>query len=310
MRDRGALATTMKKSLHESLNTTDMLERVARDVFANDYDLHERTGFPPSVAVPGQVAIDCIVDDAVSKGRFLHLAERLIRLDSEGFMGRPYRITGLREVFKGISAEGYVWDEATCHFMEDPRIRRTPSWGRLLPNEEHRFSLLRVDVVRNSQLVRTHGEAAARDAYDDLRSILARCVELRSGRIWSWEGDGALAAFLFGHSTTSAVLSGMALLHELFLYDRIYNSLGEPLRVRAAVHTGPIRYFPEVGEIAKQETVLEAMEAESRWTPPGTLSITPAVAPTLDRVILDRFRPDDKAESSRLLVYEVRLGTA
>jgi hypothetical protein len=307
MKDRGPLAASMKKSLHESLNT-DMLARLAHEVFADEYELHERTGFPASVAVPGQVAVDCIVDDALSRGRILHLAERLARLDREGFMGRPYRIVGLREVFKGIAAEGYLWDEATEHFMEDPRIRRTPSWGRLLPGEEHRFSLLRVDVVRNSQLVRAHGEAAARDAFDDLRAILARCVELRSGRIWSWEGDGALAAFLFGHSTTSAVLAGMALLHELFLYDRIHNSLGEPLRVRAAVHTGPLRYYPDMGDIAKQETVLEVMEAESRWTPPGSLSVTPAVAPTLDRVILDRFKPD-VAELSRLLVYELRLGS-
>lgn len=308
MKDRGQLVNAMKKSLHESLNSTDMLERVARDVFADEYDLHERTGFPPSVGVPVQVAVDCIVDDALAQGRFLHLTERLTRLDKEGFMGRPYRITGLRELFKGIAAEGYLWDEATGYFMEDPRSRRTPNWGRLLPGEELRFSLLRVDVVRNSRIVRVHGEAAARDAFDDLRSILARCVELRSGRIWSWEGDGALAAFFFGHSTTSAVLAGMALLHELFLYDRIYNSLGEPLKVRAAVHTGPLRYSEEVAEMAKQETVLEVMEAESRWTPPGSLSITPAVAPTLDRVILDRFKPD-RAESSRLLVYEVRLGT-
>jgi len=296
----------MKKSLHESLNT-DMIERIARDVIADDYDLHERTGFPPSVAVPGQVAVDCLVDDAATDGRLLHLAERLARLDGEGFMGRPYRIVGLRDIFKCVSAEGYLWDDATAHFMEDPHSRRTPSWGRLLEGEEHRFSLLRVDVVRNSRIVRVHGEAAARDAYDDLRAILARVVELRTGRVWSWEGDGALAAFLFGHSTTSAVLSGIALLHELFLYDRLYNSLGEPLRIRAAVHTGPLRYFPEVGEMVKQETILEVMEAESRWTPPGSLSITPAVAPTLDRVILDRFRAD-KSGASRQLFYEVRLG--
>jgi hypothetical protein len=307
MKDRGPLGSMMKKSLHESLNT-DMLARLAHDVFPEDYDLHDRTGFPPSVAVPGQVTVNCIVDDALSQGRFLHLVERLARLDREGFMGRPYRIVGLREILKGIAAEGYLWDEDTEYFIEDPRIRRTPNWGRLLEGEEHRFSLLRVDVVRNSRLVRVHGEAAARGAFDDLRGILSRCVELRSGRIWSWEGDGALAAFLFGHSTTGAVLAGMALLHELFLYDRIHNNLGEPLKVRAAVHTGPIRYFPDVGEIAKQETVLETMEAESRWTPPGTLTVTPAVAPTLDRVILDRFKAD-RTESSRLLVYEVGFGS-
>lgn len=308
MKDRSPLAIMMKKSLRESLNA-DMLGRLAREVFSDEYDLRERTGYPASVAVPGPLAADCIVDDAVAEGRFLHLAERLAKYDREGFMGRAYRVAGLREIFKGIAAEGYLWDEDTEYFMEDPRIRRTPNWGRLLEGEEHRFSLLRVDIVRNSRLVRVHGEAAARDAFGDLRSILARCVELRSGRIWSWEGDGALAGFLFGHSTTGAVLAGMSLLHELFLYDRIHNNLGEPLKVRAAVHTGPIRYYSDLGEIAKQETVIEAMEAESRWTPAGSLSVTPAVAPTLDRVILDRFRPDS-SESSRLLFYEVRLGSS
>jgi hypothetical protein len=297
-----------KKILSESL-TPDMLARVARDVMAEDYDLRGRASVPRNFPLSGQVAASALVDDAVAEGRFLHLAERLARLDHEGFMGRAWRITNLREIFRGIEAEGYLWDEDSEHFMEDPRIRRTPNWGRLVEGEENRFSLLRVDVVRNSQLVRTHGEAAARDAYDDLRVILARCVEHRSGRIWSWEGDGALAAFLFGHSTTGAVLAGMALLHELFMYDRVQNNLGEPLRVRAAVHTGPVRWHPDVGEIARQETVLEIMEAEARWTPPSCLSVTPAVAPTLDRVILDRFHPGP-GEASRLLVYEVRLGPA
>ena len=305
---RPSLALSTKRVLSESL-TPDMLERIARDVMEGDYDLHSRSAIPRNFPLSGQIAASTLVDDAVAGIRFLRLAERLARLDREGFMGRAWPIANLREVFKGIAAEGYLWDEDTEHFMEDPRIRRTPNWGRLGEGEENRISLLRVDVVRNSRLVREHGEAAARGAYEDLRLILSRCVEGRSGRIWSWEGDGALAAFHFGHSTTSAVLAGLALLHELFLYDRIQNSLGEPLLVRAAVHTGPVRWHAEMGDIAKQETVLQAMEAEARWTPPGCLSITPAVAPTLDRVILDRFHPGP-GEASRLLVYEVRLESA
>lgn len=302
---RTNLALAAKKCLSESL-TPDMICRVASDVISPGYDVYARTSIPESFPMSSQLAAGVVVDDAINAGRFLHLAERIARLDREGFMGRSWRVANLREIFKGIETEGYLWDGDTEHFMEDPRTRRTANWGRLVEGEENRFSLLRVDVVRNSRLVREHGEAVARGAYDDLRVLMTRCVEHRSGRIWSWEGDGALAAFLFGHSTTGAVLAGMALLHELFLYDRLHNNLGEPLLVRAAVHTGPVRWEATMGEIAKQETVLEAMEAEARWTPPGSLSVTPAVAPTLDRVILDRFRPGEDG-GSRLLVYDVGL---
>ncbi len=302
MKVKGALSQMLKKSLNESL-TPDMMERVAQDVIP-DYDLRRRSGFPANIPMQGLTAASRIVDDVVAEDYILHFIERLVLLDKEGFMGRSYRIAGLREIFKFIAAEAYIWDADTGRFMEDPRIRRTQNWGRLLQGEELRFSLLRVDVVTNSRIVKVHGETAARGAYDDLRSILSRCAERRSGRIWSWEGDGALAAFLFGHSTTSSVLAGMALLHELFIYNLAYNRIGEPLRVRAAVHTGPIRYLPDVGEILTQETCREVIESESRWTPPDGLSISPAVAGTLDRVILDRFRPGPEA-GSRALVYSV-----
>ncbi|MDP3177982.1 MAG: hypothetical protein Q8M76_08765 [Spirochaetaceae bacterium] len=304
MKVKTSLAQCSKRCLYEALSA-DMLERVARDVIP-DYDLHARTGFPPNIPMQVQVAASRVVDDMIASGLFVHFAERLARLDSEGFMGRAYRIPGLREILKGIAAEGFLWDDATGLFMEDPRIRRTPNWGRIIPGEEHRFSLLRVDVVKNSSLVRKHGESAARGAYDDLRTILARCVERRSGRVWIWEGDGALASFVFGHSTTGAALAGIALLHELYIYNRMQNSLGEPLMVRAAVHTGPLRYAVDAEEIYKQETAREVQEAESRWTPPLGLSITPAVAPTLDRVILDRFRKPDEPKA-RTLVYEIRM---
>jgi len=297
----------LKKSLYESLNA-DMLERMAQDVIP-DYDLRSRTGFPPNIPMQGQTAALRIVDDIVAEDRFLHFVERLARLDREGFMGRSYRIAGLRELCKGIAAEGYLWDAETGLFMEDPRIKRTQNWGRIVSGEELRFSLLRVDIVKNSRLVKVHGEEAARGLYDDLRGFLSRAVERRTGRVWSLEGDGALAAFLFGHSTTSSVLAGMALLHDLYVYNRMSNRIGEPLLIRAAVHTGPIRYLADAGEMLKQETCREAMETESRWTPPDALSITPAVAGTLDRVILDRFRPGAEA-GARALVYSVEAGMA
>ncbi len=304
MKVKPPLALAAKKCLHESL-APEMLARIAKEVMPG-YDLSGRAGFPQTIPVPSQIMISHFIDDVIGAERFLLLVERLVRLDREGFMGRAYRIPGLSELFKGILAEGYLWDEETQLFMEDPRSHRRPDWGRLTEGEEHRFSLLRMDIVKNSELVRAHGESRARAAFEDLRVIFARAVESRSGRIWRWDGDGALAAFLFGHSTTSAVLAGIATLNELFLYDRFHNALGEPLKTRIAAHTGPLRYSTAVAEMLKQETTQEVIEAESRWTPPGALSISPAVAPTLDKVIFDRFHPSGEP-GSRLLIYEIKV---
>jgi len=297
----------LKRSLYESLDA-GMIERVAQAVLP-DYDLGRRTGFPPNIPVQAQTAASRVVDDCVAEERFLHLVEALARLDREGFMGRAFRIAGLRELSKAIAAEGYAWDEETSRFMEDPRVRRTPDWGRLAPGEELRFSLLRIDVVKNSRIVRKHGESAASGVYDELRGMLSRSAERRAGRVWSWEGDGGLAAFLFGHSTTSCVLAGIALMNELFIYNRTGNRLGESLKVRAAAHTGPLRYDPDFAGMMKQETCREALEAESRWTPPEAFVITPAVAGTLDRVLSDRFKPIS-GNGSRMLAYDSGLGKA
>lgn len=305
MKVRSNLAQVTKKSLSEATNL-DMMARVARDVFPS-YDLHERTGFPSTVPISPQVAAYHIVNDAILENRFLHLAERLILLDREGYMGRRYPVPGLGEIVRLIRTEGYVWDEETELFMEDPRVRRTPNWGRLLDEDEFSFAVLRLDVANNSKMVQIHGEKAMRGAIEDLRQIIARCVEVRTGRIWNWEGDGALAGFLFGQRTIQAVLAGMAILHELFLYDRLHNRLGEPLRVRAAVHTGDFRYHSDPEKLVKQEIIQETVEIESRLTPIGSLVITPAVAPTLDRVVLDRFHPVPHSLDSRLLAYEVHV---
>ena len=305
MKVRSTLAQLAKKSLCEAVNL-DMMNRLARDVFQT-YDLHERTGFPSTVPLSPQLVAHHIVSDAVAENRFLHLIERLIKLDQEGFMGRRYPVSGLAEIVKQIRAEGYVWDEETFLFMEDPRVRRTPNWGRLTDDDEFRFAILRLDVVGNSRMVKEHGERAMRGTMEDLRQIVSRSVEVRSGRVWQWEGDGALAGFLFGPKTMEAILAGMAILHELFLYNRLHNRLGDPLRVRAAVHTGALRYQTDPGQLVKQEIIQEAVEIESELTPVGALVITPAVAPTVDRVILDRFHPVSQSPGTRLLAYEIRM---
>lgn len=285
-----AIIRLAKKALTESL-PSDMTERVARDVFGS-YDLHRRSGVPENIPITGQAAAVAVVDDSVREGRILPLVERLALLDRDGFMGRAYRVPGLRELFKALQAEGYLWDAGSCHFMENPAIRRTANWGRLLDGEEYAFALLRVDVVNNSLIVRRRGEAAAREAYAELRERFRRAAEKRFGRLWKWEGDGGVAAFHYGNAPTSAALAGLAFLNDLFVYNRTSNALGERISVRVAGHAGPLRYSSVHSEMAKQETSREAGELEARRTPPDSFCLSPALSRNLERVVLDRFREE------------------
>ncbi len=301
---KASLLRMTKTALGDSI-PADLTGRIAKEVMRG-YDLHARTGFRDSIPISSQVAASAVVDDAVAMGRFLLLVERMAEIDRDGFMGRPYRIPILKDLFKAIQAEGYVWDGGTRHFMENPAIRRTPNWGRLIENEEYRFSLLRLDIVKNSRIVKKHGEDAARQAYGELRDLFKRAVEQRHGRVWKWEGDGGMAAFHYGHGATSAALAGMAFVNDLFIFNRTANELGEPLSVRLAAHSGPLFYSSSPAEIAKQETTRELVDLESQKTPPGSLCLSTALSQTLDRVVLDSFK-NTRVDGAPVHLYRVEV---
>lgn len=301
---RAALLRMAKTAIGESV-PADLTGRLAKEIISG-YDLHSRTGFPDSIPISGQIAASAVVEDAVAGGRFLPLVERIAVLDRDGFMGRPYPIPVLRELFKAIQAEGYLWDANTSHFMENPSIRRTANWGRLLEREEYHFSLLRLDIVKNSRLVRRHGEEAAQDAYAEVRESFRRAVEDRHGRIWKWEGDGALAAFHYGQVTTAATLAGIAFMNELFLYNRAGSTLGEPISVRLAAHTGPLRYASLASDITKQETVRDLVDLESRSTPSNCFCVSRTHSQTLERVVFDLLR-EHRVDGRLVYLYSVEL---
>lgn len=305
MRIRSSLAAISAKALYESL-PVEMMVRLA-DRFIPGYDAHERTGYPLNIPIPAQEAARRVVADAIVSERYLDFVEALIDLDRRGFMGKPYPVSGIRDICKAVAAEGYAFDQGTGLFMEDPRVRRSSNWGRLHEGEEAMFAFLRLDIVKNSELVRSHGAEAAARAYADLREIVARASESRGGRVWAWEGDGGLVAFRFGHQATAAALTGMSILHELFLYNRFSNRIGSPLKIREAAHAGLAHWSPLESEIKKLETVKETVEIESSMTPPDALAISSALAPSLDRVIQERFRASKGQAGHRVFVYSIEM---
>ncbi len=305
MRIKSPVVLNVIRTLYLSLGM-DLSLRLARD-FIEGYNVNERMGFPPSVPVPVQDAVNRIVLDLNDAGLFIELVEWLVRADRHGFRGKQYNIAGIDEIIKGMEFEGFLLDPESELFYEDPRKQRSQGWGRLKVGQEYPITLLRVDIVSNSRLVRNNSEENIAFAYDSLRELITRIVEKRRGRLWLWEGDGGLAAFSYGHPNMSAVLCGMELLNELLVYNLSLNPLDRPLQIRAAAHAGFIPYSEDSSEIQRAEIVKEIVEIEARYTKADSLSVSASIAPHVDGIIKDCFVALGNDCPREILSYSIRL---
>lgn len=286
MRVKARLKNLAGRALAESMDVKTMVH-FARRLIPN-YDLHQRTGFPESVAIPNKDAAGQIVSDMIGEECFLEFVETLIDVGQRGMAGRKYRIPRLSAIISEILETGYVLDSESGRFVEDAGVRKTRNWGVLHEGESYVMAFLGVDIVGNSRLVREHGRHAVQPLYDQLRSRLQLCAERRNGRLWGWEGDGGIAAFAFTERNRRAVLAGMELLHELFMYNALYRPLDGGLKVRMTVHNGPCEY-QSGGAPYNSDTVQRLWHIDHEYGKANVLTVTETVYATIEALIAEEF---------------------
>ena len=275
------------RGLAESMDIRTMTH-VAREIFPA-YDIHERTGFPPSMSIPNLDVASQIVTDVLASGKFLSFVRLLISAQDDGIMGKRYPISFLREIIKGTYDLGFVFDSVNGLFTENPSVRRSRNWGALEEGVEYPFAFLAIDIAGNSRLVKSYPKTAVDKTYADLRKLVSDSIDRRNGRIWNWEGDGGLVAFFFGEKHTSAVLSAMEIINELFIYNRTSRVLDEPLVVRVGVHGGSCEYSANMEHLHNLDTIAETYNMES-VAKPNSVTISIVVKVMLDEFISQHFR--------------------
>jgi hypothetical protein len=269
------------------------------------YSIYRRLGLTEGMPVSNQVAAQRIVTDMIRDGYYIDFVEALIRIDGEGYMGRRYALRGLNDVVSGVIQLGYNFDAVSGRFFENQRERITNNWGRLQEGDERRMTVLRLDIAGNSVLVKENPREKINRAYRDLRAIVEKAVVKRLGRLWSWEGDGALGVFMFGSIENMAVYAGMDILHELFVYNRIDNPLKSPIAVRIAVHIGDVRYAAAELERLKNETIKQAVAMESKAAEANSMAVSFNLFMSMDQHIMDLFTPERSAAGIKFRLYHV-----
>ena len=283
-----------------------VMEELARRLLDRYYDLYQRTGFQSSIPIPKLDAARQVVNDIRAGGKFLDLVNMLIQMQEQGLAGRTYQIPHLRELVRGVHDLGFDYDHESRMFVEDPRVRKSPNWGVLQEGESYVFTFLRLDVVGNSQLVRRFPRQRVEQAYGDLAAIVQRSVDRQNGRVWSWEGDGGLAAFFFSNKNTLATLAAISILHDLFLYNHLTPRLEEPLEVRIAVHNGVTEYTSKVEDIRKSDTIKRTIQLEAKYTKANMVTVSNTVYTTLEPRIANQLLPVSAAGANGCWGYQLR----
>jgi class 3 adenylate cyclase len=307
MRVHSRLESLFVNALSQSMQV-ELMQKVARAVIV-DYDVYERSGFPSNIPMPRADAARQILRDFYREGYFLRLVEALIDIQANGFMGREVTIPLLPRILAEMEDQGYRYSGMKKMFVEAAGRRRTMGWGTLREGRTYEFALLRIDIVRNSELVRRYPAELIASAYGSVRDMVTRMVEKRDGRLWSWEGDGGLAAFYFSDKTIQATLCGIEIIHELFLYNLLGRGFPEPILARLAVHAGPCRFLFAAREAAG-ETTRRLELLESAYTVPGSLTVSPGVFTDLGSKIAPLFTAEPGPENGNVYSYRLQWETA
>ncbi|MFW6223734.1 MAG: hypothetical protein ACOC4A_02485 [Spirochaetota bacterium] len=283
------------RGLTQSMDVKTMTH-VARRLIDN-YDVHARSGFPASVPIPNREAARQIVEDMIEQEQFLPFVSLLIEVNRAGFVGRKYRIPRMKDILLEVMEAGYSYDAEQGAFVENAGQRRTPNWGVLLGGRTYTLAFLMMDIVKNSELVRTYELETVSRLYRDVRKLMQRVVEKRDGRLWLWEGDGGLAAFYMGDINVAAVHSGMEILHELFLYNHLWTALDEHVAVRLSVHSGKVEFREQIGAI-ESPVIDKVQRIESQVAAPDELAISDLVYDSVDPVVAKWIREDTVGNES------------
>jgi class 3 adenylate cyclase len=210
-------------------------------------------------------------------------------VDSKGYMGHKFAFRGLDDVIGDVIQAGYSYDKTTGIFFEDQSQYVTKNWGRLAEGDERSMAVMRLDIAGNSVLVKNNPKQLVDKTFSKLREIVNTAVVSRFGRLWIWEGDGALGAFMLGDYSRLAIFAGMEILNSMFIFNKMENPLDSPVKLRISVHSGSIAYSENETKILKSDPVKTVILLESKAAVPNSLVISESLALSQDQALIDIF---------------------
>ncbi len=265
----------LKKLLSEALSRafmTPQIQLFGREIERN-LDLYDLTGFPKGCSIPRKDAAEQLVDYFFKTKRISTLLEAIIKAQKFGFKGENVFIPNLNDIIKEMEECGYRYKNDLEKVVLSEKKAKRADWGFLEEGHTYNFCFISIDICGNSELVRKYNSSYIKETYTNFKKLVNDCIISRNGRIWSWEGDGGLVAFLLDDFVNNALFASIDILNSLIKFNTTINFLNEPLSIRIGINAGNAEYKKNT-QLITSDSIELTRRIEKHHTETGTISIS------------------------------------
>ena len=259
-------------------------------IIVKDYDNHTATDTKAHITLSTRKCAAALVETCMNENKVDKLVQMIVELDGRTLMGRPVKIDGLELLLHDLSKSGIIYDFHKKKILNNVKdLKELANWGSLKDGREYGMSVMSLDIVNNSKLVKTHGNRSMQKLYYELRLYLQNKIDVYDGRIWNFAGDGGIIAFAFKGHENRSLLCGLDILRGLPLFNMTsVLPLDEMFTLRLGVNTGKVRFFIDTGSIVS-DVINYAAHLEKQVAEPGKLTVSHSLKESVEPRIMTIF---------------------
>ena len=270
---------------------TDEIIELGRLIFES-FDSRQIDGTNNHISLSPRKSAGLLVEYCISRKAIDSLIKLVVDLDGGILLGRAINVEGLEIFLSHLAKTGLIYDfrfRKLIFSTEDPD--QLVNWGSLKDRKFYDITVMSLDIVKNSVLVKKHGIMKMEKLYYKLWAFLKQKLSVYEGRMWSWAGDGGIMAFAFKDHINRAVLCAVEIQSTVPVFNLANHShMEEDIALRIGLDTGKIKFFSITGQIVS-EVINYAAHLEKKGTKPGQISISRKLRDSIHPRMFDIFKP-------------------
>lgn len=247
----------LKKLLRDVLIiscNTEQIAYIGREADPK-FDLKQVSGFGNHLVIPKQIAADTVLSYFETETQILHFLATLYSYEGKGISGGIVVLKDKHKIDKFLEENDLKYDSYLNKFIILQQAKKTEDWGFLESHKEYKLSFLNLDIIGSSELIKTNVKMDIEATLKHFKNFIWEKTEKYNGRIWRWEGDGGLIAFLDEAGVSNAIRTGLEILYSLPIFNFTKNFLRweNQISIRIAIHFGRATFLENVSLIESED---------------------------------------------------------
>ena len=254
--------------------TPGEIESLGKIIYSK-YDGHKAAGVKNHITMSSRKCANALVQFLNESKKTFQLIKLIIEMDDSSLNGKAITIEGLEAYLNKLARSSIYYDfkKRKLHHSKKDALEMI-NWGTLKDGKVYNITVMSLDIVKNSKLVKKYGTKTMEKVYFRLRAFVEQKVLDYEGRIWNFAGDGGLIAFTLKDHSTRATLCALDIRATLSVFNlRPDLPIKDPISLRLALDTGKIKFSSDTGHIVS-DVINYAAHLEKSGTLPGEISIS------------------------------------